>query len=80
MSALKVLQFPSLPGCQDVSKALRELADEIDKGTKGDAHNIVWALDCGNGRIEVGLMGKAPEPAMTAYYLLGMAQRKLEAI
>lgn len=80
MSNLKVLQFPALPGCQDVSAALRELADEIDKGTKNDAHNLAWVLDCGDGVIEVGLMGKAPEPALTAYYLLGLAQRKLEQI
>jgi len=80
MTALKVLQFPNLPGCQDVAAALRELADEIDKGTKGDAHNLAWALDCGDGEVQIGLMGKAPEPAMTAYYLMGLAQRKLENI
>lgn len=78
MSALNVVPFPDLPGCVDVANALRELADEIDKGTKGDAHNLAWALDCGDGDIQVGLMGKAPEPALTAYYLLGLAQRRLE--
>lgn len=80
MSALKVLQFPDLPGCQDVSSALRKLADEIDRGAKGDAHNLAWVLDCGDGECQIGLMGKAPEPAMTAYYLMGLAQRKLEQI
>lgn len=80
MRSVKLLEFPNLPGCQDVAAELRELADEIDKGTKGDAHNLAWALDCGNGVIQVGLMGKAPQPALTAYYLLGVAQRKLEQI
>lgn len=77
---MNLIKFPDLPGCADVAAALRELADSIDRGDKGDAHNLAWVLDCGASRVEIGLMGKAPEPAMTAYYLLGLAQRKLEAI
>lgn len=77
---INVLKFPDLPGCSDVAGALRELADNIERGGKGDAHNLAWVLDCGDGVIETGLMGKAPEPAMTAYYLLGLAQRKLEQV
>lgn len=80
MTQLNVLKFPNLPGAQDVAAALRELADEIEKGTKNDAHNLAWALDCGDGVIEVGLMGKVAEPAITAYYLLGLAQRKPENV
>lgn len=80
MSALKVLEFPSLPGCTDVAAALRTLADAIERGDKGDAYNLAWALDCGDGLIEIGLMGKSAEPAMKAYYLLGLAQRKLEDV
>lgn len=77
---LNVLSFPNLPGCKDVAGALRELADAIERGDKGDAYNLAWSLDCGDSRIEIGLMGKSAEPAMKAYYLLGLAQRKLEDI
>ena len=77
---LSVLKFPDLPGCSDVASALRELADSVEKGLKGDAYNCAWVLDCGDGRIEVGLMGKSAEPAMKAYYLLGLAQRQLEDV
>lgn len=80
MTPLKVLEFPSSPGCTDVAAALRRLADGIEAGEYGDAHNLAWSLDCGDGRIEIGLQGKAPEPGVTAYYLFGIAQRKLEVL
>lgn len=76
----RVLNFPDSNAILDVPAALRGLADAIDRGDYDDAYNLTWAMDCGDGRIEVGLLGKAPEPAITAYYLLGLAQRKLERI
>ena len=41
---------------------------------------MTWVIDCGDSRIEVGLLGSAAEAAPTAYFLLGLAQRRLEDI
>lgn len=73
----KLLAFPER-NIQDIPRGLRELADTIEKGEYGDAHNLVWAIDCGGGRLELGMLGKAPEPGITAYYLCGLAMRRLE--
>lgn len=62
----------------DVPRALRKLADEIEGGEFGDAHNCAWVVDCGDKRIELGLCGRAPEPGPVAYLLFGTAMRKLE--
>lgn len=41
--------------------------------------NIPEALrSLADGRVEMGLMGPSPQPALTAYFLAGLAQRKLE--
>lgn len=76
--SLKLIEFPSRPGAQDLPDALRALADDIEAGTFGDAHNLAWAIDCGDGRVEIGLMGPAPQPGATAYLLFGLAKRKIE--
>lgn len=77
---LKVVEFPNRPACQNIPEALRELAQTIEDGGYEDAHNLVWAIDCGDGRVEVGLLGQAPEPAIKAYFLLGLAKRRLEDV
>lgn len=63
---------------QDVPFGLRCLADKIEAGEFGDSHNLVWVIDCGDSRIELGLLGASPEGGPTAYLLLGNAMRKLE--
>lgn len=62
----------------DIPSGLRALADGIEAGRYGDAHNLVWVIDCGDSRIDVGLLGAAPEPGVTAYFLLGIGARRLE--
>jgi len=77
---LKVVQFPDRPACQNLPDALRELAESIEGGNYDAAHNLVWAIDCGDGRVEIGLLGQSPQPATTAYFLLGLAKRRLEDV
>jgi hypothetical protein len=67
-----------VPCIGDVSEALRRLADAIDAGEYGDAHNLAWVIDCGDKRVECGLTGKGGEPAPLAHYLFALAMRKLE--
>lgn len=76
MSAV-VLQLPDRDQT-DVPRTLRVLADRIERGEYGDAHNVAWVCDCGDSRIECGLAGAAPEPGATAHLLFSIAQRKLE--
>lgn len=63
---------------RDIPRALRDLADSIEAGEYGAAHNLAWVIDCGDNRIEVGLLGAAPEPAPTAYFLFGLGMRRIE--
>lgn len=77
---LKVVEFPDHNACQNIPEALRDLARSIEEGNYADAHNLVWAIDCGDGRVEIGLLGKAPEPSTAAYFLLGLAKRRLEDV
>ena len=76
--SVKVIEFPKQIAAQDVPSSLRSLADAIERGDYGDAHNVAWAIDCGHNRIEIGLAGQAPEPGPTAYLLFGLAKRKIE--
>ena len=64
----------------DVPRALRALADAIERGEYGDGHNAAWVVDCGDKRVECGLAGAAPEPWATAHLLFAIAQRKLEEV
>lgn len=75
---LSLVKFPDQHAVQNIPEAPRSLADGIESGEYGDAYNVVWAVDCGDGRVEMGLMGPSPQPALTAYFLAGLAQRKLE--
>lgn len=75
MSAVLV-PFPE-NGVNDVAAALRNLADSVDAGNYGDAHNIAWVIDCGDW-IECGLAGKSASPGAEGHLLFAMAQRKLE--
>lgn len=75
--SLSVVEFPERD-IRDVPSSLRALAESIEAGAYGDGHNLAWVIDCGNGRIEAGLLGPAAEVAPTAYFLFGLAQRRIE--
>jgi len=74
---VKVVQFPA-SGVEDVPTSLRNLADSIESGNFGDAHNLAWVIDCGDGRVECGLAGKSPSSGAEAHLLFAIAQRKIE--
>ena len=78
MLNVNVVEFPQRD-VKDIPRMLREIANGIEAGEYGDAHNLAWVIDCGDSRIEIGLLGTAPEPGITCYYLFGKAMRKLEA-
>lgn len=77
MSLAKIVNFPE-KHIADVPRMLRAIADQVDTGVFGDAHNLAWVIDCGDSRIEIGLCGAAAESGVTAYYLFGRGMRKLE--
>ena len=74
---LKLVEFPA-SGIIDVPTSLRNLADAIERGDYGDAHNVAWVVDCGDSHIEVGLSGRSESPGAVAHLLFAMAQRKFE--
>ena len=74
---LSVVQFPDSPAAQDIPAALRKLADGIEAGEYGDAHNVAWIIDCGDGRKEIGLLGKSPSPGAEAHLLFALAQHRI---
>ncbi len=78
MSAV-LLQLPK-SNIDDLPAGLRKLADEIEAGEFGDGHFLAWAIDCGAGRIEIGGLGQSAQPGTEAYFLYGLAQRKLEKV
>ena len=63
----------------DVTNSLRKLADDFEQGKYGDSPGILWVIDSGQEEVTIGLLGKAPEPAVVAYYLLGLGMREREA-
>lgn len=75
--SLRVIEFPD-KDIADIPGTLRKLADQIEAGDYDDAYNLAWVMDCGNSRIEIGMMGKAPEPGALAHFLFALGQRKLE--
>lgn len=76
---MNVVELP-VGDISKVSARLRDLADAIDEGHFGDAHAVAWVIDCGNGRNEVGLIGRGPGVAgADAHLMLAIGQRKLEA-
>lgn len=77
MPTMSVVELPQ-HNIGDVASGLRRLADDIERGEYGDAHNLVWVIDAGSGRIELGLLGHAGEPGALSHFLLALGQRKLE--
>lgn len=78
MTTLNVIQFPEHYAALDIPQALRNLADEIEAGTRGGAaHSLLWVIDAGDGAIEMGVMGKVSDAGFAAYFLAGAAQQKI---
>ena len=73
---MKLLKFPDA-GIKDVAKGLRILADKIDSGEYGDAHNLAWVLDCGSSRVEFGLLGQTASAGAEFNLLLDTAKNRL---
>ena len=78
MSHLKVIDFPGAD-VRDASAQLRALADQIDRGEYGDAHNVAWVMDCGDSRIEFGMMGQSESFGANFVLLLNLALHKIMA-
>jgi hypothetical protein len=76
MSA-QLIEFPAAD-VRDIERGLHQLLDDIGAGKYDAAHNVVWVIDFGNGRIETGMLGASSEPGPVAHLLLAMAMRKLE--
>lgn len=74
---MNIVDFPK-HNIADIPQTLRNLADSIEQGEYGEAHALVWVIDCGSADIAVGLIGQTAEPGAAAYYMLGLAQRELE--
>lgn len=76
----EVKPFP-LSGILDVPGGLRKLADEIEAGKWGDAHNLAYAIDGGDGMIGVGMLGQSTrEPGTEAHLLYSIACQRLEGV
>ena len=75
-AVLNVVPHPTAD-INDVVARLRSLADNIESGNFGTVHNVAWVADCGGGKVEVGLVGFAPEPASAAHFLFHCGAMKL---
>lgn len=73
---LKVVQMPRGKG-ESVVETLRDLATAIERGDYGQVTNIAWVAES-DIEIAVGLAGVSIDNVLTAYYLLGKGQRRLE--
>lgn len=76
---MKLVPFPVRSGLKDVPAGLRALADAVERGDFVDAHNLAWVMDCGDGRVELGMLGQAAEPGATSHLLFCVAAAKIEA-
>lgn len=74
---MELLQFPK-SNIPDVSASLRELADGIDAGDYGDAHNLAWIIDEGDGSVSFGMMGTSTSPGAEAHLLFCIAAKQIE--
>lgn len=75
--AAELLKLPER-NIQDIPRALRTLADQVEKGELGNVRAIVWVVDVPDAPVELGLIGACAEVAPTAHLLLGKAMRALE--
>lgn len=73
----KLVEFPDIA---DLPRMLRSFAEAIERGDYDNPHCIVWVMDCGGGRVELGLMGRSPSPGAEGHLLLAIGQRRLERV
>lgn len=77
---MNLVDLPTIKNIGSIAERLRDLATLIEEGQFGDAHTLAWVIDCGNGRCEVGFLGRAAGIAGSeAHLLLAIGQRMLEA-
>ena len=76
---MEIVKFPE-NGLVSVSKGLRNIADGIDLGEYGDAHNLAWIIDEGEGMVSFGMLGKSQSSGAEAHLLFSIAARKLEEL
>lgn len=74
---LTVAQFPDRDAC-DVPNMLRHLAAAIERGDYDDAHILGWVIDCGNGRVEVGLMGRAVFTGQELHLMFALGMHRIQ--
>lgn len=77
MTGPKLVTFPIVNSAEEIAKALRTIADQVENQEYGVATNFAWVTDY-DGLIDVGLIGQTPDPLSKAYFMLGQAQRWIE--
>lgn len=73
---MNLIEFPKA-NVRDIESGLHNLISDIGAGKYGAAHNVIWIIDCGNGKVEFGMLGDAGEPGPVAHLLMSLAQYKL---
>lgn len=63
----------------NIPEKLRKLAAQIEAGEFDNANSLAWVMDCGNNRVEIGLMGQAEFPGVEAHFLFSLAASKIIA-
>lgn len=77
MADVKVVELPQAD-IADVPRGLRALADQIERGDfGGPAFQCAWVLDCGDYRVECGLLGRSPSSRAEGYYLMAAGMHNL---
>lgn len=74
---MKLIELP-VNDITDIPTRLRSFAEQIERGEFGDAHNLAWVIDCGAGKIEVGLLGRAATIGAECHLLLCAGALKIE--
>lgn len=72
----EVLKLPDR-NVLDVPRALRALADQIERGDI-PCHTVAFVIDCGSGKVEVGILGPVPEVRPAAHLMFALGMRALE--
>jgi hypothetical protein len=73
---MNVIELPAKDPTE-VPARLRDLADQIERGEHRDAHNLAWVIDCGNGDIRMGLLGRAATVGAELHLLLTAAALRI---
>lgn len=76
MPKFEVVQIPCTT-VQDIPGMLRNLANDIESGEMGEARQLVYVLDTGEGAVDVGLLGTAASMGAEAYLLLACGQKHI---